>query len=41
MQSIEALTTSSANLTVRTNAISIEIGLTITTWIHAPAQVIL
>ena len=41
MQSIEALTTFSANLTVTTNAISFEIGLTIITWIHAPAQVIL
>ena len=39
MQSIEALTTSSANLTVTTNAISFEIGLTIITWIHATTQV--
>ena len=39
MQSIEALTTSSANLTVTTNAISFEIGPTIIIWIHAPTQV--
>ena len=39
MQSIEALTTSSANLTVTTNAISFETGPTFIIWIHAPTQV--
>lgn len=39
MQSIEALTTSSANSTVKANAISFAIGPTFITWIHAPTQV--